>query len=113
MKGSVNPYNPKCLRGSAGSVFRLPLITGLMADAWPGDLPLYAADPRAAVELDRAVFTKACGVVIGAEGKGVSAALMAKATGVRIPTEHVESLNAAVAAGVILYEARRQRGATS
>jgi len=41
----------------------------------------------------------------------VGAALAERATGLRIPTAGVESLNAAVAAGILLYEARRQRGA--
>jgi TrmH family RNA methyltransferase len=111
LKGSVNPYNPKCLRGSAGSVFRLPILSGVTADDL-GDIgPLYAADPRASKLLSNADLTAPCGIVIGSEGKGVSVALSARSTGLRIPTQHVESLNAAVAAGIFLYEARRQRGA--
>jgi RNA methyltransferase, TrmH family len=47
--------------------------------------------------------------VIGSEGRGVSPQISARAVSVKIPTTAVESLNAAVAAGVVLYEARRQR----
>ncbi len=72
-------------------------------------LPLHAADAKASTVLSTARLAKPCGIVIGSEGKGVSPALAAHATGVRIPTVKVESLNAAVAAGILLYEARRQR----
>lgn len=109
LKGSVNPYNPKCLRGSAGSIFRLPVITGLIPAEIPNNVTLYSTDPRAKMSLDQADFTQPCAIVIGAEGRGVAAELATRAHGVRIPTQHVESLNAAVAAGIVLYEARRQR----
>jgi TrmH family RNA methyltransferase len=105
LKGTVNPYNPKCMRGSAGSVFRLPIVL----DADLTGLRLYAAMPRAQQTIEEADFRGPCGIVIGSEGHGVSPALETRVTGVRIPTSGVESLNAAVAAGIMLYEARRQR----
>jgi TrmH family RNA methyltransferase len=105
LKGSVSPHNPKCLRASAGSLFRLPV-----ASAWePAGLTLYAAMPRASLAVDRADFAGPSAIVIGSEGRGVTAELAAQATGVRIPTSRVESLNAAAAAAVMLYEAQRQR----
>ena len=114
LKGTVNPYNPKCVRGSAGSVFRVPLIACVDAEeilrykeiAW------YAAMPRAQKLASDADLAAPCGMIIGSEGHGVSAALAGSATGLRIPTSGVESLNAAVAAGILLYEARRQRAST-
>ncbi len=111
LKGSVNPHNPKCMRASAGSIFRLPLVAGVTPDELFENcrLPLHAADAKASTVLSTARLAKPCGIVIGSEGKGVSPALAAHATGVRIPTVKVESLNAAVAAGILLYEARRQR----
>lgn len=108
LKGSVNPYNPKCLRGSAGSIFRLPLISSVHELNLP--VALYAADPRAARSVSDADLRSPCALVVGSEGRGVSLELAAQATGIRIPTSHVESLNAAVATGILLYEARRQRG---
>jgi TrmH family RNA methyltransferase len=105
LKGTVNPFNPKCLRGSAGSVFRLPIVM----DADLGGLRLYAAMPRAQQTVEETDFRGPCGIVIGSEGHGLSAALETRVMGVRIPTSGVESLNAAVAAGIMLYEARRQR----
>ena len=105
LKGTVDPYNPKCLRGSAGSAFRLPVAV----DADLSGLRLFAAMPRARLTVGDADFRGPCGIVIGGEGRGVSPEIEARATGVRIPTVGVESLNAAVAAGILLYEARRQR----
>jgi TrmH family RNA methyltransferase len=112
LKGSVSPYNPKCLRASAGSTFRLPIVTGL-TEAPLLQLPLsfYATAPRAALPVWQARLSEGCAIVIGGEGAGVRAELAARATAVNIPTTGVESLNAAVAAGIVLYEARRQRNA--
>jgi tRNA G18 (ribose-2'-O)-methylase SpoU len=54
-------------------------------------------------------FNRPCGLIIGSEAHGVSAEMHGAALDVAIPTIAVESLNAAVAAGILLYEARRQR----
>ena len=112
LKGSVNPYNPKCVRGSAGSVFRVPLVAAVELEAFLASAPacLYAAMPRAQRLAHEADLSAACAIVIGGEARGVSSPLASKAIAVRIPTSGVESLNAAVAAGILLYEARRQRG---
>jgi len=112
LKGSVNPFHPRALRGSAGSSFRLPIVADAAPDAARG-LQVYAAMPRAesAVELCAADFTGPCAIAIGGEGRGVGDGLAGRATAVHIPTRHVESLNAAVAAGILFYEARRQRDA--
>jgi TrmH family RNA methyltransferase len=117
LKGSVNPYNPKALRASAGSLFRLPVVAQadpnlLLAAIDHKRITLYAAVPRAPRTIVDVKLAEKCAIVIGAEGRGVSPALLDRAISVRIPTTGVESLNAAVAAGVLLYEARRQRGAS-
>jgi TrmH family RNA methyltransferase len=114
LKGSVSPYNPKCMRASAGSVFRLPIAAGLdeallLAAIEKKRGVLYAAMPRAEVLVCDANFKTSCAIVIGSEGRGVSHYLAEHAKGLRIPTTGVESLNAAVAAGILFYEARRQR----
>jgi TrmH family RNA methyltransferase len=108
LKGSVSPYNPKCLRASAGSTFRLPIVTGISEQQLP-PIALYATAPRGALPVWEAKLSEACGIVIGGEGGGVRAELAARSTALSIPTTGVESLNAAVAAGIVLYEARRQR----
>ncbi|MGD0620344.1 MAG: RNA methyltransferase, partial [Bryobacteraceae bacterium] len=114
VKGSANPYNPKALRASAGSVFRIPLVAAaddrlLLAVAEKKRARLYAAMPRGGCTIDATNLSGRCAVVIGAEGRGVSQVLASEAMPLRIPTSAVESLNAAMAAGIILYEARRQR----
>jgi TrmH family RNA methyltransferase len=117
MKGSVSPWNPKALRAAAGSTFRLPFVD----DLEPSDLEsalrdhkldLWAAMPwsQGALEAAEADFTRPAAIVIGSEGQGISDALHSIARGVAIPTSGVESLNAATAAAILLYEARRQRG---
>jgi len=108
LKGSVSPYNPKAMRASAGSVFRVPLVM-LDEVTFDAGVKLYAAMPRAQKIPAAVDLRERCAIVIGSEGRGVSQKIAARATGLRIPTAGVESLNAAVAAGVLLYEARRQR----
>jgi TrmH family RNA methyltransferase len=104
------------LRASAGSLFRLPFLQGLDAALTRAALQqnrvdLYAGVPaRAGVRLLAEVdFTGRTGLIIGNEARGVGSTLRRSALDVAIPTVGVESLNAAVAAGIMLYEARRQR----
>ena len=120
LKGSVSTYNPKTLRASAGSLFRVPFLHGLdtaavLASLQQNHLCLYAAVParegKAARLPAEADFTASCALIIGNEARGVCPVLRAAALDVSIPTAGVESLNAAVAAGILLYEARRQRTA--
>jgi TrmH family RNA methyltransferase len=116
LKGTVSPYNPKCMRASAGSVFRLPIAAALDESLLLAALGkkrgvLYAAMPRASLLVSDASFATSCAIVIGSEGRGVSHKLAEHSIALRIPTTGVESLNAAVAAGILFYEARRQRNA--
>ena len=118
VKGTVNPYNPKCLRASAGSVFRVPIVAGmderlLLAAAKQRNVKMFALMPKAPMKLEECDFNQSCAIVTGSEGRGVSARLSAKAMDVRIPTLGVESLNAALAAGIALYAARKQRMSAS
>jgi TrmH family RNA methyltransferase len=114
-KGTVSPFNPKTQRASAGSLFRLPFVNGIEAARVRAafeerGMPVYAAmphDARSPAEVD---LRRKCAIVIGSEGRGVSEALRRGAVGLSIPTQGVESLNAAVAAAILLYEARRQLG---
>ena len=118
VRGTVSPYNPKALRAAAGSLFRVPFVYGL--DPGPARsvlqenrVDLYAAVPARADAPVRSLtdvdFTSGCGLVIGNEARGVCGELRSAAMDISIPTVGVESLNAAVAAGILLYEARRQR----
>ena len=106
-------YNPKTVRASMGAVFRCPVwactlsvLRGLLTKS---GLPLYGAALRAdTVDVRRADFAR-CAVAIGSEGKGLSAEVLeACDLTVKIPmSDHCESLNAAAAAAVLLWEAAR------
>ncbi len=121
LKGSVSPYNPKTLRASAGSLFRVPFLHGVDAAAACAALAQHQAELFAAMpagtssrSLAGVDLTHPCGLVIGSEARGVSRALRHAARklifhDVSIPTVGVESLNAAMAAAILLYEASRQR----
>jgi TrmH family RNA methyltransferase len=114
LKGTVSPFNPKTLRASAGSLFRLPFVHNLDATAARAALDragvdLYAAMPAGSKSLADANLKRPCAIAIGSEGRGVGEPMRRGAIGLSIPTAGVESLNAAVAAGIVLYEARRQR----
>jgi TrmH family RNA methyltransferase len=114
VKGAVNPYNPKAVRASAGSIFRVPLVRGIEAAQARaaldlGNLAVYATAPTGGQPMGDADLTQDCAIIIGSEAHGISPDLGAGARLLRIPTSGVESLNAAMAAGILLYEASRQR----
>lgn len=116
IKGTASPFHPRTLRASAGSLFRIPFVSGVDAALGKATLQqrrvrVFAAMPFGAASLIAADadFEQRCAIVIGSEGRGISNELYSIAEDVAIPTTGVESLNAAVAASVLLYEARRQR----
>jgi TrmH family RNA methyltransferase len=116
VKGTASPHHPKTLRASAGSLFRLPFLHGMNAvevrDLLRAQgVEVFAAMPSSELEAGSAALTFPCALVIGSEAHGVSEHLRAGARALSIPTAGVESLNAAVAAGILLYEAARQRAA--
>ncbi len=115
LPGTVSAWNPKAVRASAGSVFRLPVIPAsaeaCFARLREAELRIWTTDVRAAKPADLIDLTTPVALVFGNEGAGVPPKLAAMADGaVTIPCPGpVESLNAAVAASVLLYEAARQR----
>lgn len=114
VKGTVSLYNPKALRASAGSFFRLPVVQGMDAELARATLmqrkvDSYAAVPSGGRAIQFADLTRRTALIIGSEGHGIGAVLRGAAHDLHIPTTGVESLNAAMAAGIMLYEARRQR----
>ena len=113
LPGCADPYGPKTLRAAMGAVFRLPLYTvgledlpRLLADA---GLPLYGAALRDDTEDARALALRRCAIAIGSEGRGLTEGVLALCDRtIKIPmSEHCESLNAAAAATVLLWEAAR------
>ena len=114
--GTVSAWNQKALRASAGSVFRVPVVISPVEEI--ARLKLRGVRLLAAVGqgggLKNGEFVGACAVMIGNEGAGLSAEWLAIADArVTIPYPGpVESLNAAVAGSLLLYEASRQRAAS-
>jgi TrmH family RNA methyltransferase len=115
MEGTVNAINPKVIRASAGSLFRLPVVKMESAEAVRNlreqGAKIVATSSHKGTPLDEADLTEACAIFVGSEGAGISKELIAEADEViAIPhSERVESLNAGIAASIILYEAARQR----
>ena len=111
---SVDPWNPKVVRAAMGAHFRIPLVSldtdvlDELRQRLPRRVVASAAATRSYVSTD---WTGAAALVIGGETEGIGPELAAWATEeVSIPLARgVESLNAAVAGAVILFEAARQR----
>ena len=115
LEGSVRVANGKFLRATAGSIFRLPYLENqkravLMTNLRAKSVGLFALTAHGDKAVSQADLRGAAALVVGSEAQGVSAELLACATGLRIPTAGVESLNAGVAASIALFEAARQRG---
>jgi TrmH family RNA methyltransferase len=108
--GSVRFANGKFLRASAGSVFRMPYMEGVDPKILFSKLRVFALDANGTVALNRADLKQPCGLVVGSEGSGLSPEFKTNAVSVTIPVQNVESLNAAVAGSIALFEAARQRG---
>ena len=111
--GCADPWNPKTVRATMGAVFRLPVYEGTLKDAAErfaaASVPLYAAALGEDTQDIRDVTLSKAAVVIGSEGRGVSeeALALCRKT-VKIPMQaRCESLNAAVAASVVLWEMAR------
>lgn len=112
--GSVDPFSPKVLRGGMGSHFRLPIQTlamdEIIALCLEGGLKLWAAAAGEGTSCYQADLAAPLALVIGSEASGVRQPLMQAAAGLHIPMPgETESLNAAVAGAVLMFEALRQR----
>jgi len=111
LKGTAALWSPKVLRAGMGAHFGLRLLEGLdEADLQDLCVPLVATSSHAGHLLPHARLPQPCAWVLGHEGQGVSAALLARcALQVRIPQPGgEESLNVAAAAAVCFYESARR-----
>jgi 16S rRNA (guanine(527)-N(7))-methyltransferase RsmG len=105
---SAHPFHPKALRASGGAVLKLALRPGPALAAIPQELPIIALSSEGG-DIRDVTFPAAFGLLPGLEGPGLPEPWRGRA--VRIPiAPGVESLNAAVAVGVALYEWRRKGG---
>jgi len=118
-EGTVSRFNSKVIRASAGSLFRLPVASVKAAGGMDAVISqfrakgvrLLATSSHKGTPLDQAVLTGTSAFFIGGEGAGLPKALMAQMDEtIAIPhSPRVESLNAGVAASIVLYEAARQK----
>ena len=113
VNGCADLYNPKTLRATMGAVFRCPVWTvgaeELSALLKKSGIPLYGAALREDTLDARAADYSRCAIAIGSEGRGLTEGVLALCDRtIKIPmSEHCESLNAAAAATVLLWEAAR------
>ncbi len=111
-----DPFLPKSLRGAMGSAFRVPIWFGATYEealAWCAErgIQTVCADVHAPTSYDQIDWTLPSTLIMGPESSGLSGEEIAAASAaVRIPMHGpAESLNVAVATGILLYEAARQR----
>jgi TrmH family RNA methyltransferase len=113
--GCAEAFSPKVLRSGMGAHFRLPILQlgwkEIASFAATNGLAVYVAQANAGVAYDQVDLTRPVALVIGGEAHGISAAasqLQAKALHIPMPGK-MESLNAATAGSLLLFEAVRQR----
>ena len=115
-RGSVDIYNPKTIRSTMGSIYRVPFLytddlMGDMEKLHEKGITTYAAHLKGKGFYDEESYKEPTAFLIGNEGNGLTDELSEKAKQyIKIPMEgQLESLNAAVAAAILMYEASRQR----
>lgn len=113
---TVDLFHPKTIRSTMGSIYRMPYyissnLQDTVALLKKQGIKVYAAHLKGSVAYDQPDYTKGSAFLIGNEGNGLSKELAASADlYIKIPMEgQVESLNAAVSASLLMYEANRQR----
>ena len=116
-RDTVDIYNPKTIRSTMGSLYRMPFVyvddlCQALLQAEKAKIHVFAAHLQGSVCYTDRNYRGASGLLIGNEGNGLTTAAAACAcANIRIPMAgQVESLNAAAAAAILMYEAARQRG---
>jgi TrmH family RNA methyltransferase len=108
-------YNPNSIRSSVGGVFTVPIATGTTEEIInylkQHNISIYAAILQESVMYDSIDFKKATAIVVGAESTGLSKEWRDASTAkIRIPMQgKIDSMNVSVAAGILIFEAKRQR----
>lgn len=109
-------FNPNIIRSSVGCLFTTQVATGTSAEIisylQSHHILIYGAALQASVPYDTIDFTKACAIVVGTEATGLSNDWLSHTTqNIVIPMQgEIDSMNVSVAAGILIFEARRQRG---
>lgn len=115
-KGCVDIYNPKTVRSTMGSVYRVPFLyeedlCGLLQEMKERNIAIYASHLQGSADYDKMSYIEGTAFLMGNESSGLSEELCQEAAHrIRIPMEgEVESLNVAVASSILMYEVCRQR----
>jgi TrmH family RNA methyltransferase len=114
-EGTVSAFNSKVVRGSAGSIFRLPVakveLKSAIADLRARSIVLIATSSHKGTPLPECDLSGETAILVGSEGAGLDKRLLSEMDRlIRIPhSPRVESLNAGIAVSIVLYEASRQR----
>ncbi|HSG18871.1 MAG TPA: RNA methyltransferase [Anaerolineae bacterium] len=111
--GCVDPYNPKAIRATMGALLRMPVLS----HPWPtiqeltAGLAVWQADASGSMDYSQVDWRRPAALVVGSEARGIGAeARLLGGGSIAVPMAgQAESLNAAAAAAIILFEARRQR----
>jgi TrmH family RNA methyltransferase len=109
-------FNPNIIRSSVGCVFTNKIAVGstreIIAFLREKEIKIYAAALQASDLYSAADFTRSCAIVVGTEATGLSEDWLAHSTqNIRIPMQgEIDSMNVSVAAGILVFEAKRQRG---
>lgn len=116
LQETVSPFNPKAVRSSAGAIFRLPVFRNLQAETLfrrlrDAGVRIIAADGRSPSPLAQADLRGPVAFLIGKEATGLAREIAREASlFLSIPIRpEMDSVNAATAASIFLYEAARQR----
>ena len=109
-EGSVDVFNPKVVRASAGALFRVPVVVDVpVASVADLGLPVLGAVAAGGVPYDQAPLDRPCALALGSEAHGLPANLALEGL-VSIPhAGRAESLNVAMAATVLCFEVARRR----
>ena len=112
ISGSVDPYNPKVVRASAGALFHVPVVADLALDELLAlELPLVGTSSHRGISYTAADLARPFALVMGSEARGVSNEIPIDSW-LTIPhVGRAESLNVAMATTVVVFEALRQRAA--
>ena len=120
IKGTADPFQPKVVRAAAGSILRMPVLICERGEAAccvlerNGRRIFAAAAGEGSADCSETDIADGAAIVIGNEGSGISEEIKTRAQLIRIPMQgNTESLNAAIAGSLIMYESMRQKGFNS